>query len=278
MGFTSARVVRRKSRVGNEIEKIMSRPLFVRDSDLATKVRYIFRRSGYRSLPVVDRKERLIGIITRRDMLNITSTKSNVTANGIMSSPIVYLTPDEDLPGAARKMLRANVGRAMVTESKQSMKLVGVVSTHDLLKAFYGKRSSPKKLVEEIMNRKVAICSPSDLITKVWRKMEEVSCTGMPVVKKKVLGMITRGDIIAAGFARTHSESESGKSRTSTVEKVMRTSVISVAPDATIEDAAAIMLQKNIGSMPVVEKGRLLGLVDRNDIIKQYLERGYERV
>ncbi|MDI6655568.1 MAG: CBS domain-containing protein [Candidatus Hydrothermarchaeota archaeon] len=260
--------------MGDElIEKVMSRPLFVRDSDLATKVRSIFRRSGYRSLPVVDRKERLIGIITRRDMLNITSTKSNVTAKGIMSSPIVYLTPDEDLSSGAKKMLRAKVSRAMVVESKQGMKLAGVVSTHDLLKVLFEKRHSPKKLVKEIMNRNVPACSPSDLITKVWRRMEEVSCTGMPVVKKKVIGMITRGDIIAAGFARIHREDEGGKNRTSTVERVMQTPVISIAPEARIEDAAAVMLKKNIGSLPVIEKGMLLGLVDRNDIIKQYLER-----
>lgn len=274
MAFTSARVAGRKSWVGNElIEKIMSRPLSVRESDLATKVRSIFRRSGYRSLPVVDGKERLIGIITRRDVLKITSTKSNVTAKGIMSSPVIYLAPDEDLLGAARKMLKAKVGRAMVVESRQSMKLAGVMSAHDILKVLFEKHRSPKKLVKEIMNRKVATCSPSDPITKVWRKMEEVSCTGMPVVKKKVIGMITRGDIIAAGFARIHREDESGKSRTLTVERVMQTPVISIAPDAKIEDAAAIMLKKNIGSLPVVEKGKLLGLVDTSDVIKQYLER-----
>ncbi|MBI5253542.1 MAG: CBS domain-containing protein [Euryarchaeota archaeon] len=258
--------------MGNElIDNIMSRPLSVRESDLATKVRSIFRRSGYRSLPVVDGKERLIGIITRRDVLKITSTKSNVTAKGIMSSPVIYLTPDEDLLGAARKMLRAKVGRAMVVESRQSMKLAGVVSTHDILKVLFEKHRSPKKLVKEIMNRNVFTCSPSDPITKVWRKMEEVSCTGMPVVKKKVLGMVTRGDIIAAGFARIHRENESGKSRTLTVERVMQTPVISIAPDAKIEDAAAIMLKKNIRSLPVIEKGKLLGLVDRNDIIGEMI-------
>lgn len=251
----------------------MSRPLFVRDSDLATKVRSIFRRSGYRSLPVVDGKERLVGIITRRDILNITSTKSNVTAKGIMSSPIIYFTPDENLLSAARKMLRAKADMAMVVESKQSMKLAGVVSTHDILKVLSKKSNHPKKLVKEIMNRNVPTCSPSDLIAKVWRKMEEVSCTCMPVVKKKVVGMITRGDVIAAGFVRIHREDEDGKRRTSTVERVMKTPVISIAPYAKIEEAAAIMLKKNIGSLPVIEKGKLLGLVERSDVIKQYLER-----
>lgn len=256
------------------VEKIMStRPLFVRDSDLATKVRSIFRRSGYRGLPVVGEKGKLLGVITRRDILNITSTKSNVTAKGIMSSPLVYLTPDEAWFSAARKMLKAKVARAMVVESKQNMKLVGIVSTHDILKALYKKGCSSRKNVKEIMNRKVITCAPGDPITKVWRKMEEGSCAGMPVVEKKVLGMITRGDIIAAGFARIHRENESGKSRTPTVEKVMHTPVISVAPEATIEDAAMLMLKKNIGSLPVIEKSRLLGMVNRYDIIKQYMER-----
>jgi signal-transduction protein with cAMP-binding, CBS, and nucleotidyltransferase domain len=56
--------------------------------------------------------------------------------------------------------------------------------------------------------------------------------------------------------------------RKTKVEEVMSTPLISVEPDAEVGDVSRIMFQKNIKKMPIVRKGKLLGLVTLTDILR----------
>jgi CBS domain-containing protein len=262
--------------VGNELkvgEVMTPNPPYVHKGELATKVRAIFRRSKFKGLPVVDEKSRVLGLITVKDLLKVTSTRSNLTADGIMGRVMVFLTPDEDVTVGVKKMLQAKVDRAVVVDSASSMRLLGVLSMHDVIKALQRANPIKETLVEDFMTREVVTCSPAEPVTKVWRKMEEGDISGLPVVKKKVVGMITRNDILAAGYARIRKENEKSFSKRATpVEKVMRSPAITISPRATLGEAMKIMVSKNIGRLPVVEKGRLLGIIDREDVLRQSLE------
>lgn len=259
-----------------KVAQVMTnRPLTVREDDLATKVRSLFRKSDFRSIPVVDREQRLLGIITRKDILGVTSTKSNIQAEGLMSIPILTLTPEEDILTAMRRMAEASISTVMVVESNNSMRLVGLVTVQDIMNVIIEKGFTPKKkIIEEIMTRDVVTCTPEDHLPKVWTRMEETGYSGIPVLKKKkLIGIITRKDILNSGFARIHREDEKGKGKFNTpVEKVMRTPVITIKPEDKVEDAVRIMYENNIGRIPVVANGRLVGIVDRGDIMLQYAD------
>ena len=56
------------------------------------------------------------------------------------------------------------------------------------------------------------------------------------------------------------------------VRAVMTTNVITMAPDDTIHDAVELMLRHRIGCVPVVEDGKLVGLVSETDCLR-YLAR-----
>ena len=53
------------------------------------------------------------------------------------------------------------------------------------------------------------------------------------------------------------------------VEQAMTREVISVPPDCPLEEAASLMVQHRIGSLPVVEAGRLVGIITETDIFRQ---------
>jgi acetoin utilization protein AcuB len=57
-----------------------------------------------------------------------------------------------------------------------------------------------------------------------------------------------------------------------TVESVMVTDPITVSPDATIERAARIMHQRKIGSLPVVENDKLVGIITSTDLMEVLLD------
>ncbi|MGQ9788094.1 MAG: CBS domain-containing protein [Candidatus Hadarchaeaceae archaeon] len=259
---------------GVKIEDVM-RPcdIFVSSDDLVTKARAVMRFHGLKSLPVID-EGRLSGIVTIRDVMRVTSTRSNIAVSGIISPFKLVATPSMSLVDLAMQMVGPEVSDVPVVKSANDRTVVGIVKLDYVLAQISG-RISPESKVEEIMVREVVTCGPDDEISKIWDLMEKTNCSGLPVVRydrrrraKQVLGIITRSDIIRSGAIRLSEESDKGRFRTPPrVKSVMRTPAIVVSPQTPIAAAADLMLEKKIGRLAVVRDGELVGVVSRSDII-----------
>jgi acetoin utilization protein AcuB len=57
-----------------------------------------------------------------------------------------------------------------------------------------------------------------------------------------------------------------------TVEKIMSTAVIMVGPDRDAADAARLMLEHKIGGLPVVDRGRVIGILTETDIVRAFVQ------
>ncbi|MCS4540938.1 MAG: CBS domain-containing protein [Euryarchaeota archaeon] len=251
-------------------------PVSIKADDAATKARSLMRMVNYRGLPVVNDANNLIGVVTRGDLLKITSTRSNIPVRGIMSLPNVTLTPEIDLFDAAKILFESNVNRAFVVKSNTEKELVGVVSSFNIIKAFLKLELKPKKkTAKEIMTTKVVIADAGEPISKVWEKMDEYGHSGLPVVKDgKLIGMITRKDIIEAGCIRIEKESERrGRLKTppKKIERTMTTPAITVTPNTPVEEIAKIMIERDIGRIPVVERNELVGIVAQMNLLQAFL-------
>ncbi len=255
------------------VEDILSKdPLYVEDSTFLTRARQMIRDNHVRGLPVVNNKGIVLGIVTNQDMLRVTSTKSNVTISGYVV-PVPVVMRQMDILDAARLMHKEKITLLPVVESEENPKLIGVVSLLDVFKNI-DLENVPHKPVSEVMTRKVVTTSPDDHVTKIWDMMVEKDFTGLPVVKDgKLIGMITRFDLLK-GTARIGKESEgrSADSMQMPVGKFMSSPLYSVKPEASVRVAIELMLKHNVGRMSVVDDGaQLVGIVDRNDLIKSYL-------
>ncbi len=262
-----------KGVVDMKVEEVMTKnPIFVRDTDFMTHARSVIRDQNKRTLPVVDSKNRVIGVLTEKDILNIYSTKSNVTVEGFASEfPPVY--PEMDMMHAAKSMIEAGMGRVPVLISGQDKTLAGILSMVDIFRNLNLNRIPPKK-VGEIMTRDVKTCSPKDSIAKVWLNMRESGFSGYPVVQEGyLLGMITRRNIIRSGYARIEKEDDHGTKSTMSpaVEKIMSTPVYTLSPETSLKEAIQAFLKLDVGRLSVVNDGKLVGIVDRNDIIKAFV-------
>jgi acetoin utilization protein AcuB len=54
-----------------------------------------------------------------------------------------------------------------------------------------------------------------------------------------------------------------------TVREVMSAPVVSVASDTALDEAARVMLEKKLGSLPVVDHNRIVGIVTETDLLRQ---------
>lgn len=269
------------------VEQIMTPdPVTVSVDTHATKVRSIFREEGFRTIPVVS-QNRLEGIITRGDMLNISSTKSNIDARGIMEQPRVIATPDMEITSLAREIIKADTVYAPVVQSQGDTHLVGIITVADILRDLLYNGATPRnEILKDITVSDMVTCNHDDLISHVWKRMDETGFSGLPVMKNsKIIGIITRMDIIRSGHVRMARESESHENRGAVmVGKIMKTPPVVATPDTLTREAAEILLEYDIGRLPIVKnpiyikkeprrakEADLIGIVSREDILWSYL-------
>ena len=98
----------------------------------------------------------------------------------------------------------------------------------------------------------------------------------MPVVKgETVAGILTQRDLYRASLTSILTNWKENKEFLDSIKvsEVMTKNVITVSPDATIEEAAQIMIDKKVGGLPVVkEKNKLVGLITETDVLQYFVD------
>ncbi|MCL5422175.1 MAG: CBS and ACT domain-containing protein [Nitrospirae bacterium] len=126
--------------------------------------------------------------------------------------------------------------------------------------------------VSHWMTRKVFTVSPDDSISDAVSLMKEKGIKHIPVLKdEKLKGIISDRDIkeFTPSKATTLDIFELHYLLAKTkVKEIMRTKVTTTTPDTPVEEAAMVMHDQNVGCLPVLENGRLVGIISDRDIYR----------
>lgn len=130
--------------------------------------------------------------------------------------------------------------------------------------------------VSKWMTEKVVRISPDESITEALRLMRENRIRHLPVTEDgKLVGIISDRDIKEFSPSKATSldvyELHYLLAKTE-VKEVMKTKVITVTPSTPVEEAAMIMYDRNIGCLPVIDSGRLVGIISDRDIFKVLID------
>jgi acetoin utilization protein AcuB len=132
-------------------------------------------------------------------------------------------------------------------------------------------------LVRERMSPKPVTITADVSITEALREMRQKQVRRLPVLDGEghLIGIVSEKDLLYASPSPATSlsiyEMHYLLSRLK-VSELMSTHVITVAPDVPLEEAARVMADNKIGGLPVVEDGRLVGIITETDIFKVFLE------
>lgn len=130
--------------------------------------------------------------------------------------------------------------------------------------------------IRDWMTTDPVVVTPETPLVEARKKMDEFKIHHLPVVKKgKLVGMLTRRKILEASpsSATTLSMHElSYLLAKMTVADVMVKDPIWVSPDTPVEDVVLLGYQKGIGSFPVVENGKLVGIATATEVTRGLLE------
>ena len=114
--------------------------------------------------------------------------------------------------------------------------------------------------VKEIMTRDVIIVSPETDIAHAARLLLEK--------RFPIPTLFTLLDGFIPLTSMKHLEREVKKITATTVADAMSANPVTVRPEASIEEVGTIMVDKNFHTLPVVDKGKLVGIVGKEDVLK----------
>jgi CBS domain-containing protein len=147
-------------------------------------------------------------------------------------------------------------------------------------------------LVTEIMTAGVPPISPDDSVARVAKLMVDFDVAGLAVVENgEIIGIITESDIIAreadveaptmvpfldaifvADAGRLYEE-EVRRALATNARMLMSSPVISIRSDATLNEVASVMLDRDVHPLPVVNAdGHYIGIVSRKDLVRVIAE------
>ena len=117
----------------------------------------------------------------------------------------------------------------------------------------------PSKTVGEIMSRSPQLLSPDTLAKDAAKMMQRYGYEGYPVVENgRVIGLLTRR---AVDRARAHRMNLPAAS-------LMKAGEVTVSPDDSIQTLQLRMMESGWGQVPVVQDGKIIGIVTRTDLLK----------
>jgi acetoin utilization protein AcuB len=134
--------------------------------------------------------------------------------------------------------------------------------------------------VRDWMQRQVHHVRPLDSIAHARAALEEHRVNQLPVlVNGRLVGILTDRDLRDAFpsvfsadlFADRPSPPPTRSPEKIHVQEVMTENVLTLAPDAPLIEAAQIMRRQRVGSLPIVEDDRLLGIITRSDMLDAFI-------
>lgn len=136
------------------------------------------------------------------------------------------------------------------------------------------------------MSKEVIAVEAETPVNEIAKKLIKHDITGMPVVKgDEVIGIVTEDDVIMQE-AKLHIpsyvnvlssflyledpddvEADLKKILATSAKDLMTEQVVTISPDASIEDLATLFKEQDVNPVPVEEDGKLVGIVSRADVV-----------
>lgn len=247
----------------------------------------IMSKEGFRRIPIADPgTKRLRGIIVATDIVNylgggekfqIIQQKYagnffkaiNEPVRSLMTQKVVSVPVSAKISDAIRLMKKHNVGGLPVVDEENH---VWAIITERDIALLFSKRLRGAKIAD-VMSKDVVTAKPEITVSETEKTMIKHGFRRLPIVSNhKIVGIVTVMDILRFfGSGQVFKHLQSG-----TISQVLQAPILETAtkdiatiePDADVSQAARIMQERNIGSLPVVKDAKLVGIITERDFFK----------
>jgi len=246
---------------------------------------------GFSRLPIADAgTKRLIGFVTSVDIVDFLGgglrhnllrekyggnifTAINADIREIMSTKLTYASSNSSLNDVLRQMYEKNVGGLPIVDDETRIK--AIITEEDFVRFCSGQETGLS--VESFMSPNVVTAPAQTTIEKMTRMIIQKGFRRMPVVQDDVLmGMVTASDIVkylgsGDAFEKVVT-GDIGEVMNQPIKSLIKRSMMVTEKKADLGAAARRMMDNDIGSLPVMDKGSLAGILTERDFVRALAE------
>lgn len=246
---------------------------------------------GFRRVPIADAgTNRLEGVVTSVDIVDFLGGGSknllvekrfkgnllaaiNADVREIMRHNVSHLKEDSNISDALKIMSEEKTGGLPVLSGDGRVR--AICTEKDFVKLVAGIHAN--KSVGEYMSKKVKTAPSDTTIFNSAKIMVNEGFRRLPVVTDSILiGVITASDIMNfMGSGNAFNKLVTGnihEAFDAPISSLISKDVVWASSDLDIGEAAAIMIEKNVGSIPIIDDGILCGIFTERDILRSITE------
>lgn len=249
------------------VKDIMAKPTTISKSAKITEALDKMLDEGIDPLIALNNAS-VVGTVSRQAIAEKLGSKQNtalaptaIHVASVVEEDFTSVYPDESTNVLVPLLQRYKL--VVVYDSDHN--LIGQVTAIDLLKKYPHEGS-----INGAMERAVTI-EADERVVHLRRRMLDDNITRFVVTEhEKYTGIVTETDVAIAmrEFRKqVDGNHQDHRIRNLLVKDIMSAPLISVERTAKVSDAVALMLKKNISSVPVMDKGRLAGVVTRRSLV-----------
>jgi len=187
----------------------------------------------------------------------------------IMTKKVITIKTSARVSEALELMKEKNLGGLPVVDEENRIR--AIITERDIASLFADRISGVT--VAQLMSEKVVTALPRTTIFEIEKTMMTQGFRRLPIVSDgRVLGIITTMDVVRFfGSGKVFEYLRSGtiiQVLNNPALEIATKTVTTVMPEADVGQAAKIMQEKNIGALPVVKSGKLVGMITERDFFK----------
>jgi CBS domain-containing protein len=246
---------------------------------------------GFSRLPIADPgTKRLIGFVTSVDVVDFLGgglrhnllaekydgniyTAINADIRDIMSTNLTYADDKASLNDVLKLMYERNVGGLPILD--EDLRIKAIITEEDFVRFCRGLDTG--LAVESFMSPNVVTAPAQTTIEKMTRMIIQKGFRRMPVVQEGVLmGMVTASDImkyLGGGDAfQKVITGDIAEVMNQPIKSLIKRSLLATEKKADLGQAARKMMDNDIGSLPVMDRGSLAGILTERDYVRALAE------
>ena len=226
------------------------------------------RTEDVHEIPIVEKKK-LLGVVSMAAIARHKSVQPTAKASHEMvAAPDV--APDLDLPAASEMFLSSGHRSLPVTEKG---KLVGILSRSDVVRALADCEEVESMRVADVMTPQPQCVNANETVAQARTVMVGLGERAIPVVdgERRLVGVVGLKDLTDVFARPREKEKRRGGGGEKDPVRVLVGSImrppVTVGPDATLPKALAVMVEKTISTLVVVEEGEPTGIITSADLV-----------
>lgn len=238
--------------------------------DTLEKIFYIMRNEKIHDIPVVDGNE-YMGMVSYGTIMKRKNISLDSKAKGVLSNfPTIHKSVP--LTTVAEYMVTSNARELPVMNGNR---VIGTISRMSLIKMVSKIKGIREIKVWEIMSEVVESAKPKDDLSTALEIMRVLDVRTLPVIddRSELVGIIGMREVIDYNWQRKNRQTVGEMSGRSTpveitVDSLCVTNIKSISWDEDVGRAASVMFENEISTLPVMENGKMVGIVTKYDIME----------